>query len=317
MAKNSVNDYSTTAGNNTDVQSINIDEGMAPSNVNNAMRQIMAHVGAAFQGGVTVTSIKAAAFAAQTATITSLVLGAGTATYTAVPATRAITAGQGLTGGGTFEADREINLDLSDLTATATWAEADYFGVYRTGATGTYKVLKSDLAGSTSVKGFVELATEGETQGLTATGVAVTPAAMATLGAPILLETLATTSGTSATSGALPACRAFFCLFEDISGSGTAALQATISANGTDYSGNFMPTNTQGSTYERGGYIWIFGTGVTGSKITQAVIGAPTGGDAAFRTAVVSSVTGVITRIRFAMSAGSFDNGAVHIFGFR
>ena len=58
MAKNSVNDYSATAGDNTDVQSVNIAEGMAPSNVNNAMREIMADLANAFQGGITVTSVK-------------------------------------------------------------------------------------------------------------------------------------------------------------------------------------------------------------------------------------------------------------------
>jgi hypothetical protein len=152
MAKNSVNDYSTTAGDNTDIQSINIGEGMAPSNVNNAMRQQMAHIASLVQGAVTATAIKAASFAAQTATITSLVLGSGT--YTAVAANRQVVAGLGLSGGGTLEADRTINLDVSDLTATATWAEGDYFPVYRTAATGTYKVLKSDLAASTSALGF-------------------------------------------------------------------------------------------------------------------------------------------------------------------
>ena len=44
MAKNAISDYSQTAASNTDVASINIDEGMSPSNVNNALRAIMAHL---------------------------------------------------------------------------------------------------------------------------------------------------------------------------------------------------------------------------------------------------------------------------------
>ena len=44
MAKTKISEYSSTAGSNTDVQSINIGEGMLPSDVNNAMRAIMAHL---------------------------------------------------------------------------------------------------------------------------------------------------------------------------------------------------------------------------------------------------------------------------------
>lgn len=44
MAKNSVADWSTTAGNNTDIAGINIAEGCAPSGINNAIRTVMAQV---------------------------------------------------------------------------------------------------------------------------------------------------------------------------------------------------------------------------------------------------------------------------------
>lgn len=195
----------------------------------------------------------------------------------------AITAGSGLTGGGTL---------ASGVTLSGT-------------------------AASTSAAGVVELATPDETIARSSSVLAVPPSGLASIGAPLLLETLATTSGTTVTSGALAACLAFLCIFEEVSGTGTAALQATISADGTTYSGNFMPTNVQSSGYERGGYAWIFGSGSVGNKVTQGVIGAATGGDAAFRAATVSSVTGVITRIRFAMSTGSFDNGNIYIYGFR
>ena len=43
MAKTSWNDYSATAASNTDVDSVNIDEGCAPSGINNAIRELMAH----------------------------------------------------------------------------------------------------------------------------------------------------------------------------------------------------------------------------------------------------------------------------------
>lgn len=44
MVKNAISDYSATAASNTDVGGINIDEGMQPSNVNNAIREIMSHL---------------------------------------------------------------------------------------------------------------------------------------------------------------------------------------------------------------------------------------------------------------------------------
>jgi hypothetical protein len=61
MAKNSWNDYSTTAASNTDVHSVSIAEGMAPSDVNNAMRELMVDVANFDQGNVTLTSALAVA----------------------------------------------------------------------------------------------------------------------------------------------------------------------------------------------------------------------------------------------------------------
>ncbi len=44
MAKTKISEYSATAGNNTDINSINLAEGMSPSLVNNAIRQLMAQL---------------------------------------------------------------------------------------------------------------------------------------------------------------------------------------------------------------------------------------------------------------------------------
>lgn len=44
MAKNKISEWSATAANNTDVGGIFIGEGMAPSDVNNAMREMMAQI---------------------------------------------------------------------------------------------------------------------------------------------------------------------------------------------------------------------------------------------------------------------------------
>lgn len=44
MPKTKISEYSTTNSNNTDINSINIDEGCAPSGINNAIREVMVHL---------------------------------------------------------------------------------------------------------------------------------------------------------------------------------------------------------------------------------------------------------------------------------
>lgn len=56
MSKTKISEYSSTAASNTDVQGINIAEGMLPSDVNNAMRAIMAHL-KNFQAGLSGDSV--------------------------------------------------------------------------------------------------------------------------------------------------------------------------------------------------------------------------------------------------------------------
>ena len=52
MSKDKLTDYSSTAGSNTDIGGVNIDEGMLPSGVNNALREQMSHL-ADFAAGTT------------------------------------------------------------------------------------------------------------------------------------------------------------------------------------------------------------------------------------------------------------------------
>ncbi len=59
MAKTNITQYDATAGNNTDIDSIDIAEGMAPSNVNNAIRELMAHLKDVDAGTVALTLLKA------------------------------------------------------------------------------------------------------------------------------------------------------------------------------------------------------------------------------------------------------------------
>ena len=80
MPKNKLSEYSSTASDNTDIGGINIAEGMAPSDVNNAMREQMAQLKEFLDGssGDTVTTAK---IVATTAQILSGASVTGTATF--------------------------------------------------------------------------------------------------------------------------------------------------------------------------------------------------------------------------------------------
>jgi hypothetical protein len=80
MTKAKISEYSSTAADNTDIGGINIGEGMAPSDVNNAMREQMSQLKEFLDGssGDTITTTK---IVATTATILSGASVTGTATF--------------------------------------------------------------------------------------------------------------------------------------------------------------------------------------------------------------------------------------------
>jgi hypothetical protein len=82
MPKTKISEYSTTAGDNTDIQSINIAEGCAPSGINDAIRTLMSHL-KNFQSGTSADTYNANVAAITTANIVTASI-TGTATVTAV-----------------------------------------------------------------------------------------------------------------------------------------------------------------------------------------------------------------------------------------
>ena len=58
MAKENITQYDTTAANNTDIDSVNIAEGCPPSGINNAIRELMAHLADLNAGNVALGTIK-------------------------------------------------------------------------------------------------------------------------------------------------------------------------------------------------------------------------------------------------------------------
>ena len=53
MARTKISEYDATASNNTDVNNINIAEGCPPSGINNAIREVMAHMKDLYEGNTT------------------------------------------------------------------------------------------------------------------------------------------------------------------------------------------------------------------------------------------------------------------------
>jgi len=91
MAKTKISEFSSTPGNNTDIDGINIAEGCAPSGINDAIRELMSQLkdfqtgsaGDSFNGPVGTTTAAAGAFT--TLSASSTVSGSGFSTYLASP----------------------------------------------------------------------------------------------------------------------------------------------------------------------------------------------------------------------------------------
>jgi hypothetical protein len=111
MSKDKISEYSSTASSNTDIGSININEGCAPSNINNAIRELMAQI-KNFQQGADGDGLTVSTLNATTATVGSLVVlsfGAVTATSLNV-------------SGGSILASASISGALTTATANITTA---------------------------------------------------------------------------------------------------------------------------------------------------------------------------------------------------
>jgi len=106
MARTKISEFSATPANNTDIDSINIAEGCAPSGINDAIRELMAQLkdfqtgaaGDSFNGPIGTTTAAAGAFTNLTASGTLGVTGV--ATFTAKPVLSSLTASQAVFSDG-------------------------------------------------------------------------------------------------------------------------------------------------------------------------------------------------------------------------
>lgn len=109
MAKTKISEYSSTANSNTDIASINIDEGCTPSGINNAIRALMAQLkdfqqgtnSDSFNGPVGSTTASTGAFTTltTTSTINGLTVGKGAGAVSTNTAVGASALAANTTGG--------------------------------------------------------------------------------------------------------------------------------------------------------------------------------------------------------------------------
>jgi len=113
MAKNSIRDYDATSGNNTDVQSVNIDESCPASGINNAIREVMADL-----KDVSTGTVKLETPGADQLNVDNLRLDGNTISSTDTNGNVTIDpAGTGVTEiNGKIEADNASNPALSGVT---------------------------------------------------------------------------------------------------------------------------------------------------------------------------------------------------------
>jgi hypothetical protein len=127
MPKTKISEFSATPANNTDIDSINIAEGCAPSGINDAIRELMAQlkdfqtgaVGDSFNGPIGTTTAAAGAFTTLSATSTLGVTGVSTLTGGAV--VQGLTVGR---GAGAVATNTAVGASALSSNTTGGWNTA-------------------------------------------------------------------------------------------------------------------------------------------------------------------------------------------------
>ncbi len=176
MAKNKVSEWSATPASNTDIGGINIAEGMAPSDVNNAIREMMAQLkdqqagtdGDNFTVGGNLAVTGTSAFTGSV-TVNNLIVNGNLASDSEITLSNKLKVartnfvGTGAISGTTLTVSAVSSGTLyvgSLLTGTGVTAGTviSSFGT-GTGGTGTYTVSASQTVASTAITGTVNDAT--------------------------------------------------------------------------------------------------------------------------------------------------------------
>jgi hypothetical protein len=175
MPKTKISEFDSVAANNTDIDGINLGEGMLPSDVNNAIRELMAQI-KDLQAGTSGDSIPASAGGTGRTTLTAnnVLLGNGTSTVNFVAPG---TSGNVLTSNGTTWTSAAAGASLSGQTDSATPFETSLgyqAGNVTTGTNNTFigyqAGLLNDSGYNNTAVGFKSLDANTNGEGNTAVG---------------------------------------------------------------------------------------------------------------------------------------------------
>jgi hypothetical protein len=158
MTKAKISEYSSTAADNTDIGGINIGEGMAPSDVNNAMREQMSQLKEFLDGssGDTITTAK---IVATTATILSGASVTGTATFNSAVVMSSTLSGATISGSAnTLTVDGTVGVGFKSIpqsgsakTTGSTLAVGDIGKFVEVGSGGSITIPDSTFAAGDAV----------------------------------------------------------------------------------------------------------------------------------------------------------------------
>jgi len=130
MPKNKISEYSTTNSANTDIESINIDEGCPPSSINNAIRELMVHL-KEFQTGSSGDPLTVAGGmfisgggSANTLTVTGILTASG---GTILSSTNTLSGGNILSGTNTISGSAIISGNINSSGTTNTFSGGNIF----------------------------------------------------------------------------------------------------------------------------------------------------------------------------------------------
>lgn len=174
MPKTKISEFSATPANNTDIDSINISEGCAPSGINDAIRELMAQlkdfqtgaVGDSFNGPVGTTTAAAGAFTTLSST-GNTTLGDASGDSVTINGTATFANANPTLSAGTANGVAYLNGSKVVTSGSALWFDGTNFGVgtggntlnhqsvvYKVGANAVYQQIANGSTGLGATNGI-------------------------------------------------------------------------------------------------------------------------------------------------------------------